>query len=438
MLKKIKSFLPSTLSSHFREGTFLRNLSVVMTGTAIAQLISFAMMPIVSRLFTPEDFGIFGSYNSVLGVLSAGVTLQYAQAIVLPKYKEEGINLFFVSFLSVVVVTAMFAMAVLLFPAAAQNLINAPSGWFLILLVIATLVAGLNQAIQAWCIRVKAFKATSVSQVIRSLSAVGIWIAAGFGHMGAMGLAAGAICADILASLNLWRVVKRDLKETHASVVWGRITQLAHEFRDFPFFSAPQNVMNALSQGLPVLLLGYYYGVGVAGFYAFGIRILQTPMNFILTPLRQVLFQKASETHNQGGNLYPLFLKTTGGLMAIALVPCAILFIWAPQLFSWIFGAEWHEAGTYARWLLLWLFAGFCNVPAVIFARIMRQQRNLFLYEGIILLSRTTILVIGGIYWSSLTSIISFSILGFILNIALIGWIVIILLPNSTNIVIKA
>jgi len=394
-----------------------------MTGTATAQLISFAMMPIVSRLFTPADFGIFGSYTAVLGVLSAGVTLQYAQAIVLPKHKEEGINLLFVAGLSAALVTAMVAIFVLLFPMAVQNLVNAPSGWFLPLLLIALLVNGLNQTFQAWCVRVKAFKPTSTSQVIRSISAIGIWIAAGFGHMGALGLALGAICADILASLNLWRIVKHDMKENHAAVAWVRIKQLAHEFRDFPLFSAPQNIMNAISQGLPVLMLGYFYGIGVAGAYAFGLRIIHAPMGFLLTPLRQVLFQKASETHNQGGNLYTLFIKTTGGLMAVALVPCVVLFILSPQIFSWLFGVEWREAGVYARWLLLWMFVLFSNVPSVLFARILRQQKNLFVFDCFVLLTRTSILAFGGFYWTALTTIIFFSVLGFILNVILIGWI---------------
>ena len=422
-LKKNYEAFINWFSARFQKGTFLRNLSVVMTGTAIAQLIGFAMMPIVSRLFTPSDFGIFGSYNSVLSVLTAGVTLQYAQAIVLPTKKEEGISLLIVSLLSVGLVTSATALVLLFFPWIAQKLINAPSGWFLLLLLIALLVVGLNQSLQAWCIRAKAFQTTSISQVIRSISSIGIWIAAGFWQMGALGLVIGGILADFFASLNLWHVAKRDLKKTRASIGWIKIKQLAYEFRDFPFFSAPQNVMNALSQGLPVLLLAYYYNISVAGAYAFAIRILQVPMDFFLRPLRQVLFQKASEIHNRDGNLYSLFIKTTGGLMLVAFIPCVILFIWSPVIFTWIFGAEWKEAGLYARWLLFWLFVLFSNVPSVLCARILRQQRNLFIYDCIVLLLRTAVLVLGGLYFSPLTTIIAFSIVGFILNALFILWI---------------
>jgi O-antigen/teichoic acid export membrane protein len=199
--------------------------------------------------------------------------------------------------------------------------------------------------------------------------------------------------------------------------------QLAYEFRDFPFFAAPQNVMNALSRGLPVLLLGYFFEVGVAGAYAFGIKIIQAPMGLLLTPLKQVLLQKMSEAYNQGKALFPLFLKTTAGLMAVAFIPCVILVIWAPQIFTWVFGSPWKEAGIYARWLLLWIFVLFINMPSVLIARIIRQQRNLFLYDCFVLLSRTVVLIVGGYYWTPLATVISFSILGFVLNALLILWI---------------
>ena len=402
-----------------------------MTGTAIAQLIMFAMMPIVSRLFTPADFGIYGSFSAVLGVLTAVATLQYSQAVVLPKRQADAINLLWVTFLSIIFVVIISAAVISVFPDATQRIINAPNKWFLLLIILAVFVTGFNQSFQAWCIREKAFKSTSLSQIFRSVTAISIWIAAGFWHMGALGLALGIVLADSVASLNLWKVTRKDLKENHAIVTWQRVQKLAREYKDFPLFAAPQHVMNAVSQGLPVLLLGYYYGIGIAGAYAFSIRIIQTPMNLIVNPLRQVLFQKASETHNNNGNLYSLFMKITVGLIAIAFLPCVIIFIWAPSIFSFIFGSEWLEAGVYTRWLILWLFAGFSNVPAVLCARILRQQRNLFLFDSLVLLSRTVVLVLGGMYWSNITTIISFSVAGFVLNTILVIWVGMLLYHNK-------
>jgi O-antigen/teichoic acid export membrane protein len=407
-------------NTYFKAGSFLRNLSIVMSGTALAQIFSFAMMPVISRLFTAEDFGVFGTFQSILGVVSAGITLQYIQAIVLPKEKKDAINVFFASVIAVVLIAVILFVASVLFQDHVLGVINLPAIWYVYLAILASLIAGMNQAFQAWCIRVKAFKHTSLSQVIRSIISSGIFLVAGSMHIGALGLILGTIIANTAASLNLARVFVADLVNFRKDVSRKKIVEVANEYRDFPLYAAPQNLMNALSQGLPVLLLGHFYGIEVAGFYAFGVKMLQAPMGLVLNPLRQVLFQKATETYNQGGDLFRLYIKTTAGLVAVAFVPSLVLFIWAPQIFLFVFGEAWFEAGVYARWLVLWLFIGFSNVPSVLFARILRQQRNLFIYECVILGTRIAILVLGGIYFSQLSTIIFFSVLGFVLNLFLI------------------
>ena len=410
-----------------RQSAFVKNVSIVMSGTAAAQLITFALTPLISRLFTPEDFGVFGSYQSVLGVLAAGVTLQYSQAVMLPKEKEDAISLFYVSCLSVLLVSFLCLLACLIFPAKAMSLLNTPNAWVPVLLAVSVLVNGLNQSIQAWCVRRKEFTRTSASQVIRSLSASGVWTAGGFAHGGSFALILGTVLGDLAANANLVRCTLRDIRETLPGMTWKRIRSLSHEYRDFPLYSATQSLMNALSQGLPVLLLGHYYGIAIAGGYAFGIRLLQTPMNLVLTALRQVLFQKASETHNNGQSIFPLFARATGGLAAIAVLPSVVMFLWAPGIFALVFGHAWHDAGEYARWLVLWLSVLFCNVPASLCARIMRQQRNMFLFECAILSSRLSILVVGGLYCSVLQTIILFSFAGVVLNAAFILWIAVLL-----------
>lgn len=415
------------LRINIKKDSFLHNMSIIMSGTAVAQITGFFLMPVVSRLFTNSDFGIYGSFISIVSILSSFVTLQYCQAIMLPPKKEVAIYLFFISCLSSAIITLICVVVIIIIPGSLQQLYKSQSNWLLFLLPVAMFFGGLNQSLQAWSVRVKAFKETALSQIIRPLSSIGTWLLAGVGHIGAIGLVIGSVLGDIIASLNLVKVLQRDLKKLVHSFKWLRIKELSLEFRDFPIFSAPQCFMNAVSQGLPVLLLGHFYGIGIAGFYAFSVKVLQTPMGLVLKALRQVLYQKASETYNSNGDLKYFFLKTTSGLMALALIPSFIMFIWAPQLFSFLFGNVWWDAGVFARWLILWLFMMFCNVPSVLFARILRQQRNMFLFECLVLFTRISVLIIGGVYLSAVNTVMAFSILGLILNTILILWIGILL-----------
>jgi lipopolysaccharide exporter len=391
-----------------------------MTGTAIAQFIGFVFTPIISRLYSPADFGVYGSFGVVLSVIIAMVTLQYSQAIMLPKDKEDAINLFFVSCLSTVFVGLLCLIVCLTAPAFLNGLMKTEGVWALALLVIGTVIAGINNSCQAWSVRVKAFKHTSVSQVIRSISTNGAKIGFGYIDGGAAGLMCSTVLADVSASFNLIRILVPDILALKSCVQWNRIRRLAKEYIDFPVYSATQNVLNSLSSGMPVLLLTHFYGISIAGAYAFGVSILNVPMGFALSAIRQVLFQKAGETQNRGGSLARLYVKTTAGLFAMAIVPSLILLIWAPQLFSLIFGSQWYMAGELARSLVIWLSVVFCNLPAVLFARIIRIQRFVFFYDLTLLCARALTLILGGMYLNVSQCVMLFALVGAAMNAFLI------------------
>jgi O-antigen/teichoic acid export membrane protein len=385
-----------------------------------AQAIGFALTPVISRLFFPADFGIFGSFSAIAGIVAAGVTLEYTQAIMLPKEKEDALNLFLVSCLCTVAVSILCLAVCLLFPVTVHGWMNTEGAWVLALLVLATFATGLNSSCQAWCVRVKAFKETSASQVVRSLSSNGMQVGFGVLKGGATGLIISVILADILASINLIRVLLPELASLHRTIRWDRIKQLAKDYRDFPLYSASQNVVNALSSGLPVLLLTHYYGIVVAGVYTFGIRILLLPMGLVLRALRQVLFQKAGETLHREEALMPLYVKITAGLFAMILLPSVILIVWSPEIFAWVFGSQWRLAGEYAQCLILWLMFYFCNLPAVLFAQLIRIQRTFFVYDLFLLAARALALIIGGMYLSAWHTVLLFSVVGALMNLFLI------------------
>ena len=110
---------------------------------------------------------------------------------------------------------------------------------------------------------------------------MGLRLGLAFSKGGLPGLIVSTILADMLASLNLVRVLLSDLKTLRSDIRWDRMKQLAKEYRDFPMYSASQNVINTLSNSMPVLLLTHFYGSVVAGAYVFAERIIYVPMGFV-------------------------------------------------------------------------------------------------------------------------------------------------------------
>ncbi len=387
----------------FISSRFLRNVTVVMSGTAVAQLLGYVLMPVIARLYSPSDFGLFGSFQAVATAIAAGVTLQYSQALLMPTEQDDAANLMAVSLLSVLSITVLCALLVLLFRDATLRLLRLDAlshiAW---ILPIAIAVTGVNQTLQAWSIRRKAFTSTSVSQVVRTVVAFSVQTGSGLAHAGGGGLVGGAAIGDAAASASLTGlIIGKDREMILSAVNWKGMKRLAHEYRDFAIYLTPQNVTYYISQAIPVLILARFFGVATAGIYTLGLRMTQAPFSLLRNAIYQVLLQKLTESHNLGKDLHPLFVKATIGMAATVVLPAIIVFISGPPLFALILGERWFAAGEYARWLVLLMIPWFSNVPGSILARVFNQQRNLFILEVATLVCTATALLVGAVFLST-------------------------------------
>ncbi len=72
---------------------FAKDIFTSFSGTTISQLIPIFLAPVLTRIYTPIDFGLLGIYMSVAAIFNSFATLQYSQAILLSKNKVEEDNL---------------------------------------------------------------------------------------------------------------------------------------------------------------------------------------------------------------------------------------------------------------------------------------------------------------------------------------------------------
>ena len=84
-----------------------------------------------------------------------------------------------------------------------------------------------------------------------------------------------------------------------------------------------------------------------------------------------------------GQNLTPLIVKATGVLAVVGFLPFAVVIVFGPSMFGFVFGSEWVEAGIYARWVALMLFFLFINKPAISSVPVLRIQKG-YMYFGFI------------------------------------------------------
>lgn len=404
-------------------GRAARHVVQMMLGTGSAQALTLLAAPWLSRLYDPSAFGTYGVFLSLATTVAAVATLRYELAIVVEADEARARHGVALALSVTLVMTGLMATTVWLARDGIAKALGvpdlAPQLWWLVL---SLLGAGCFQTLNYWSTRRERFRSIGTSQFVRSVSVVGSQVAAGVRGLGAGGLIGGAALGPSVAAVALgWQVWREDGRLLARSTTRQDLTAFARRHAKFPMFGAPQALLNAISQGLPALLLGASFGAATVGLYVMAVRTLQMPINLVGQAVRQVLLARAARTRDQGGDLLRLYLVAVGVLAGIVLIPAIGLAIVSPWLFGLVLGPDWTTSGEYARWLLLWLVLLLVNAPATAYVQLLGYQRLLLGYDVALLAARAVAILVGAHFGDALLSIALFSSVGAIFNVWLIA-----------------
>lgn len=405
------------LKNRFPHKSFARNVLTLMSGTVFAQVLMILVAPVLTRLYGPEQFGLFALYTSLLSVLSVVSCGRYELAVVLPKEEGEAANLFLLSLLICLLTSLLTFPLILLFRSTIANALNNPALFpWLLVLPLQLFVQGVFLSLNYWGTRRKEFGRLATRQVTQSSGTSLGQIGLGFllkGH--GSGLVFGALIGQTLATARLaWQTLREDGSLIRTTFSMKAQRELLYRYRDFPLFSTWTGFMNTLSTMLPALLLGYYFSPATVGYYSLGQRVLSLPMTLIGGALAQAFYPHATEAFHSG-HLPETTRKTFIFLMELGLLPFALLTLIAPDAFKLIFGNQWVTAGIYVRWLALWIFLVFVSSPLSSIYMVLGKQRLVFFVNLVMLASRVLALVLGGMSGSALLTVQLFGTTGLLL-----------------------
>ena len=398
--------------SHLRQSRLHRNIIALTSGTAAGQAITLVFSPLITRIYSPEVFGLQGLFLSFVSILTPIIAMRYPLAIVVADNHDEATRLgqasMLISFLLALILSVVLAVAqqpVLVLVGAEQlgNLI-----WFLPLAVVCVAaqdVATFHVSRQSNFSRIGAVTAVQalLSNVARVLGGLLAPVAAV--------LVTVTSITPAIQALMLGGGGRRDFGARTNHALRDLLPTL-HKHRDFPIYRAPNDLLNAGSQAVPVILLASLFSPAIAGLYVLTRSVLNLPMNLVGAAIGNVLYARFAELHRAGEQLSPLLVRSTFGLGA--LIPPIVGAAWfAPYVFAFVFGEEWREAGEYARWMSIWIAFMIANVPATRLAPVIRRQAALMAYNIVLLVIRVAAVWIpfsrGGqpiesVAWYSVTS----------------------------------
>lgn len=413
-MKELKKNVGDSFLFRTKKTSFVSDVLTLVGGTTFAQILTILATPILTRIYGPEEFGLFTLFSSITLIIGVLVCLRYEFSIMLPRSDEESANLLIlsifiaclISFLSLPIIWFWKQPIISIFKTSQLDS-------YLCIIPLFALISGVYLALNYWNSRTKHFQRLSVTKVLGSAATALTQLGAGFsGHATVGSLIVASLVGQFVSTLILGGQIWNDDKSLFLkSVHWKTMIEGLKRYKKFPLVDSWSALLNVVSWQLPAFILASFFSPMVVGFYSLGVQFLQLPMSFIGSSISQVFFQRASEA-NAEGTLSTLVESVFRLLVLIGLFPMLSLTIVGSDVFSVLLGKNWVEAGVYSQIMSIWALIWFISSPLSTLYIILEKQQFGLKYNLINFSTRLLSLLIGGFYGNARLTLILFSISG--------------------------
>lgn len=334
-----------------------------MTGTAFAQALPIAVSPILTRLYSPEEFGLAALYMSCVSVMAIIATGRYELAITLPSSDEDAANVVTFTLKLSALISILLYLPIYLYGQTLAQLLGNPSltPWFY-LLPVSVLVTTSFNVLQYWCNRKSQYRAMSVNRIQNVAFGSGLNVALGLGKTPG-GMILGSVIGQAMAAVLIGRRVLTENQTVFSKTTKQAELAIANRYADHPKHIAPAQLLGTVAVQIPIFMIGSVYSLATLGFFSMAYRMVSLPSSLIAGAIGDVYRQQISAAYIERGEFRQIFINTLKSTTLLALPPFAFAFFIAPFIFEWVFGSSWRVAGEYAQILVVAAFFQFIFTP---------------------------------------------------------------------------
>lgn len=371
-----------------------KNFSKLFAANVVAQLIGLLVYPLLTRLYSPEDFGLYNFFLSTGGLLVLLATAEYQNAILFPKEDRQAVAVLH-AILPITAVVVLVALLCVPFSGRVESFFGAPGfsavAWLLPLYVALTATWVLTNY---WLMRQKQFTSISSYQMANSGTAAAAKASWGFLHI-PLGLVYASVVAPVVALIaGLWPAGKQVLSPLFQPTTRAQRQQQRAAYRKFPLFSLPTTLINNVSTNLPIWLLTPAFSLSVVGYYSLAVTLSFMPIRLITGSMYQVLFQQVTERKNSGLPFFSLIKRYW--LCLLLLLPFFVL-LWfvLPPLTQWLLGEGYDVTGEFIRLMLPWVGMTLAGGAVSFIPDLFQKQHISAVIELVYCLLRAAALLLG-------------------------------------------
>lgn len=385
-----------------------------MSGNSLAIVIGFIFTPFITRIYSPEAYGVFALYGAIVQGGTLFATLQLTRAFVLPGSDFEFRQLLRATWISTCLLVTLSWIVLYFFNGQILSYLGLGASLFRkmwIFIPIGIFLYSVNDILKSHNVRNKVFSRNSGTQIFSSISARGTTLLYGIytaGH------APGLIFGDLLTKLIevfllTGNTLKKEVQLLFSNFNWIEMRIVSH-YRNYPLFVLPSVGVQVLTFQSPIYIATFFFSTASAGQYSLANSLINLPLNLLVGSIAPVFLQKINETiKSKPLDAVRIVHQLVDRLFIIGLLPMAGIVVFGDWIFRIVLGEQWIDAGNLARYMGLYSFFQIVNLPLISIFRVLNRERLGLAMNLLTFLLSTVGLIVGLVFDSFLLCIVIFS-----------------------------
>lgn len=402
----------------FLKSDFLKNSGKLFGSFGIAQLISFLLVPVLSRLYPAELHGEMEIFLQILAIGGAIITLKYDQAIMIAKSRSEAKSVLVLSLAINLAWTFISLLIILVFDdfiARALRFSDIPNWFYLI--PGALFLLGCTNTLMVWWNRERAYNRLGSNRIAGAAVGGGYKLAHALRSISGNGLIVGhvvglAISTLLFIPIRAARILDFDVTE---------LKTVAKKFKSFPLWATPGSLVNVIGSALPVLAITFFFDKSTTGYFSNATKLTFVPLSAISFSISQVLYERLARLRDKEER-FGLSTNTLQFLFFIALLPVVVITVWGDILVPLILGEGWETAGLMAQVMVIFYFVMYLTSPFAVAYEVYSRLNVQFMFTGLFALLTAVALVVSfKISDNVFVGLSTFCLTGIIIRLAMLA-----------------
>lgn len=365
-----------------------------MALTALGQSVYLATGPLLGRLFSPEQFGLYGLFYTFTVTAALVVCLNYDLSIPAALDDEEAVDLTIGASLIAAVLSPVIALLFTLLCYSNSFGFGELPIWSGLLLVLVLLVQVAVQLMQSWRIRRQDMLVIGRAGVTLNFVRGGVQVLFGALSGSWWGLAAGEFVGRVANAYHLrrrsgllWLRRRIDLK--------GNLRNTLNRYRQFPLILLPSQLVDSLTFFIQTASLALLFGPTGLGQYFLMRRTLDLPVAFAFRSLGDVFYARLAEDARVAPErIRPFFTRSFLLLAAAGTIGGLPLMIFGSQIFALVFGEPWRQAGLLAAIMTPAAIMNLAVAPVARIFALTSLPHLRFVFSGVYLVGTVAVILI--------------------------------------------